>query len=667
MLAGRRTYSKWLIRGLVLFAAAMTVLAAVASREHNSTIGARDSVLSQYVGLEARNLQSSDPALAMQLALIAHRMFPTPAARSALLDVTAGEMPTRLLGPIGETGLALGDDGHRLAIAYQSAGQVKIYALKEAQLTWLSTVPAGSRTARVDAVAISPSGKLLAVGVSAGRVALWSLASPSHPAKLATLHTGTSAVRGLSFSPGGASLAAAEAGGGVQRWSLSDPHQPAPAPQLVAPGGIALEAVSYSHTGNTLSAVGAHGTVVSWDAHGGSAPLAVVRDGGATLTALTYSPDGRWLAVGSRDGRTLIWRLNGRGRAGGAPTSLSGHGNTAALAFSRDSRYLAAASGDRTARIWSTSGWAEVASLPHPAAVTGVAFSDGDRRLLSSDVAGTTVIWQVPPPSTNVVTSAVTRLTFSLTRPQLEVTTQDGATQRWDVVNEWRPTPAGAWDATPPSSAPANAYWLSTATTTATTPGTTTSGTTTVPVNPDAGANALKQTRATTPVVTSLLSPNGQLFVAAGANGLVYLWKVADPSDPQLATTLSGPRTPITQLALSPDGHTLAVATAGGHVWLYGVATVAKAYTTATLTAAPGKITALAFSPSDETLVAGSSDGRLTFWHFRPYLAINRICALSGTPITRSEWRQYVPQHSYNPPCANWTPPAPPQLPKSSG
>src|ERR1700739_2178219 len=113
MLTGRRTYSKWLVRGLVLFALAMTVLASIASREHNSTINARDSVLSQYVALEARNLQSSDPALAMQLALIAHRMFPTPQARSALLDVTAGEMPTRLLGPAGETDLALGDDGHR--------------------------------------------------------------------------------------------------------------------------------------------------------------------------------------------------------------------------------------------------------------------------------------------------------------------------------------------------------------------------------------------------------------------------------------------------------------------------------------------------------------------------------------------------------------------------
>src|SRR5579875_966917 len=136
MLTGRRSYPRWLVRGLVVFGVGMTAFAAVASREHHSAVGARDAVISQYVALESRNLESSDPALAMQLALIARRMFPTIEGRSTLLDTTAGEMPTRLLGPAGPTALALGDDGHRVAIAYRSAGQVRIYTLRQAQLTW---------------------------------------------------------------------------------------------------------------------------------------------------------------------------------------------------------------------------------------------------------------------------------------------------------------------------------------------------------------------------------------------------------------------------------------------------------------------------------------------------------------------------------------------------
>ncbi|MDE3131141.1 MAG: hypothetical protein KGL16_08290, partial [Acidobacteriota bacterium] len=70
-------------------------------------------------------------------------------------------------------------------------------------------------------------------------------------------------------------------------------------------------------------------------------------------------------------------------------------------------------------------------------------------------------------------------------------------------------------------------------------------------------------------------------------------------------------------------------------------------------------LTALAFSPSDNTLVAGGTNRRLSFWHYRPYQAVNRICALAGTPITADEWRRLVPGAPYAPPCANWKPPAP--------
>ena len=95
----------------------------------------------------------------------------------------------------------MGADGHRVAISYQSAGQVKIFSLRYSQLTPLATVTAGSRTALIDSVAISARGDLLAAGDSAGRVALWSLAAPRHPKLLATLGAGTGAVHGLSFSP----------------------------------------------------------------------------------------------------------------------------------------------------------------------------------------------------------------------------------------------------------------------------------------------------------------------------------------------------------------------------------------------------------------------------------------------------------------------------------
>ena len=351
--------------------------------------------------------------------------------------------------------------------------------------------------------------------------------------------------------------------------------------------------------------------------------------------------------------------------------SLPGAGAVTSLAFSHDSRFLAMGTASRAVRVVSTSGWKRVASLPHPVGVTGVAFSNRDRRVLSSDVAGSTMIWRFPSPSSYAFGSDVTGLSFSLTKPVLAVRTADGATGEWDLVDEWHPSPVGSWDATPLSAAPTTEYWMrlkEAATSTSTTSSTTTTSVTaTTTVNPAAGDRAVQQTRSLTKVTASLLSPNGQLLVAAGDNDEVYLWNVVDPSAPKLLNTLTGPTTPITHLALSPDGRRLAIATAAGHVWLFAVGTPAKASLQAKLIAARGRLTALAFSPSDDTLVAGGDERRLTVWHFRPYQAVNRICALEGTPITPNEWANYVPVASYNPPCANWTPPAPLQLPKTSG
>jgi WD40 repeat protein len=722
VITGRRSYPKWLVRGLILFAIGMTAFAAVASREHHGAENARNAALSELVAQKSRLLQASDPSLAMQLALVAYRLSQTSDARSTLIDTTAGEMPTRLTGRPGQTRLALGDNGHRVAIAYQGTNTVAIYGLRYAQLTLLATVPGSSRGALVDSVALSDNGHLLAVGDGTGHVTLWSLRAAAHPRQLAVLRAGSGAVPGLGFSPSGGALAAADSDGRVQRWSLASPAQPSLAAPLIAPGATALDAVSYSHDGKTLAAAGAHGLLVIWAAHGAATPLASSTTGTAQLRAVTFSPDGRTLAAGAGDGTVALFAVGASGMPTRLNDSLSTNGAINSLAFSRDGRYLAAATFAKAAPIWSTSDWSQVASLPHPASVTAVAFTDGDRRLITADTAGTSLLWQFPAPSSYMFDSALTGVTYSTTKPQLSVALASGRSNQWDTVDEWRAAPDGAWYAAPESAASPQAYWLHpssvitmtttsptgtvTSGTTTTASGTTTTGTRFVVVNPHAGDQALRRTQAQTTVLSSMLSASGLLFAAAGSDHLVWLWDVSDPASPKLLARLSGftsavtsvifsgnsqtlfaagadhtvriwsmgtpsapkelnvspllgPATAITRLALSPDNRTLAAATISGHVWLWGVANPSKASLDVTLVAARDRLTALAFSPSDNTLVAGGTNQRLTFWHYRPYQAVNRICALAGTPITPGEWQLYVPGAAYKPPCAKWTPPAP--------
>ena len=689
MITGRRPYPKWLVRGLVVFAAGMTVLAAIASREHHGSESAKNAAVSRLVAFEARSLEHSDPALGMQLALVAYRLSQTTEARSALLDATAGEMPTRVSGRPGQTALAVAEDGHLAAVAHQGDDQVVLFALRFGRLSRVAAITGGPRTARLNAVALSADGRLLATGDSSGQVTLWSLSRASSPRQLALLNASGVAVNGLSFSPGGSSLAAADIAGRVERWSLTDPTRPVGAAPLVATGQ--LDALSYSPDGRSLAAVGRGATVVVWSAHAGTRPLASVALGGAALTAVAYSPNGRMLAVGDRSGGVQVRALNARGIPAQNGGSLTTGGSIASLAFSRDGRYLAAGTAAKAAPVWSTASLTEVADLPHPAGVTGLAFTGGDRHLLTTDAAGTAMLWQFPAPSTYTFGSALTGLTYSTSSPRLAVTLQSGRTDQWNVADEWGAAPVGAWYASAPPAAPVQPHHAANA----------------VPaVNPHAGDQALRQTEAQTAVTSSLLSPDGELLAAGGSDHLVWLWDVSDPTSPQLLAKLSGfsagvsalifsgnsqtlfagsadhtvriwsvtkpakplqlpsspligPSTAITRLALSPDNHTLAVATVEGHVWLWAVANPSKASLTASLTAARGRLTALAFSPSDNTLVAGGANRRLTFWHYRPFEAVNRICSLAGTAITANEWKLWVQGASYNPPCARWTPPAP--------
>lgn len=700
----------------------MTIFGAVASREHHAAESGRNAALSELVALHAQDLENSDPSLAMQLALVAYGLSHTDSARSELVDVSAGELPTRLLGPGGTTLLAMGDDGHRIALGYTGDNRVAIYALRYSQLTLLAGVPGGYGFARVTAVALSDDGHLLAIGNSAGRVALWRISSARDPRRLAVLRAGgavANQVDGLSFSPGGGALAAAGSDGSVQRWSLADPAQPALAPPLVAPGRPQLEAISYSHDGTALAAVGAHGTLAVWPAHGGTAPLYSQALGGSTLDAVSYSPDGHTLAVGGAKGAVTFLSMSPRGAPAAAGPTVSAGAAVTALAFSRNGRYLAAATAARSARIWSTANRHFVASLPHPAGVDGLAFTDGDRHLLSTDSAGTTRIWQFPPPSSHIFGSMIDSLSYSPTEPTLTVSLASSHADAWDVVDAWRPAPRGAWYAAPASAALPDAYWLHppnviTRTTTSPT-GTVTSGTTTVASgtttvgtpfvvrNPRAGDLALRRTRAQAKVTGALLSRNDEFLAAITGGNRIWVWNVSDPARPILlgklavdgadsllysksdqtlfvdagqairiwslsssaspqelpSSPLTGPSTGIATMALSTDGGTLAGATAGGRVWLWSVANASKAHLIGSLSAATGPLTALSFNPSDNVLVAGGDDRRLTFWHYHPYQVVNRVCALAGTPITRYEWSIYVPGVAYKPPCLKWTPPAP--------
>jgi WD40 repeat protein len=101
-------------------------------------------------------------------------------------------------------------------------------------------------------------------------------------------------------------------------------------------------------------------------------------------------------------------------------------------------------------------------------------------------------------------------------------------------------------------------------------------------------------------------------------------------------------------------GGTLAVGSSDHKTWLWNIAEPAEPTLIGQpLTGPPDTVEAVAFSPNKATLASGSDDGTVRLWNFNVNDAIQRICVTTAGLLTRAQWRQYISQLPYNPPCAH--------------
>ena len=110
---------------------------------------------------------------------------------------------------------------------------------------------------------VSPDGKTLAVGDGGGKVWLWNLADPAHPARLGQpLTSPPGPINSVAFSPDRKTLAAAS-GDEIWLWNLADRARPARLGQpLTNPTG-GVSSVAFNPDGKTL-ATGSD-TVEEWN------------------------------------------------------------------------------------------------------------------------------------------------------------------------------------------------------------------------------------------------------------------------------------------------------------------------------------------------------------------------------------------------------------------
>lgn len=492
---------------------------------------------------------------------------------------------------------------------------VRLWNLANPHRPTLMATLAGAN-ALVYGVAFSPDGHILASGSFDGVVRLWDLTNPQHPMSMTPLVEHAGAVYEVAFSPDGHILASGNDNETVQLWNLANPRSPTPVATLTGHTG-SVNGVAFDPNGNTLVSSSFDGSLRLWDlTNPDHTTMAILNSHAAPVTAVGFSPDGHTLANSSADGAMRLWNLTDPHHPALATTLAGVNMVLRGAAFTRDGHILASGAADGTVRLWDlTDSHRPKSMIPlvgHAGIVRSVAFSSDGHLLASSGDDRTVRLWDFSNPShpapmailTNVDNSTI-GVAFSPDGRTLAGGATDDTIQLWDLTNSRHP----------------------------------------VRMSPLTGHGGF--------VYGEAFSPDGHILASGSADATVRLWDFTDPRHPTPMATLTGHTGPVYWVAFSPDGRTLASGSYDRTVRLWDLTDPHHPIPMPPLTGHMAPVRGIAFSPDGRTLASGDDARTIRLWDTHPEEAIKNICSLIVAPLTLTQWRQYIPDLPYNPPCDN--------------
>jgi WD40 repeat protein len=290
--------------------------------------------------------------------------------------------------------------GRGRAVAFSPDGKTLAVGMEDGKL-WLCDVPRapealswlahreGTEPREAWAVAFSPDGKTLASAGDDHAVRLW---DPATGEERRTLKGHDSLVTCLAFSPDGKLLATGSYDGTLRIWDAAGGREVASLPHP----SRSLWCLAFSPDGTFLASGGKDAKVRLWDTRT-CQPLPLPGATHAdTIHSLAFAPDGRSLVVSWGDGTLGVWWKDTRAPTGFSPADgASVH--LRALAFSPDGRTLATVH-DRegSVRLRRVGTWEELAVLgSHKTGARAVAFSPDGKTLVVGHLDGVIRLWHV--------------------------------------------------------------------------------------------------------------------------------------------------------------------------------------------------------------------------------------------------------------------------------
>jgi WD40 repeat protein len=642
---------------------------------------------------EAAGLLATDPALAMQLTIAAHRLDPTEDSRKAVLTLFASPYAARLtahtgtvhaVATAGDLLATAGDDATRLwdiadpnhprdlAVLRESATSVVLSADGRVAVTgtpagaslwnltdrthpkWIAPVGKDNLPMLSPAlVALSQDGRTLALSKE-NDVRLYDI-SAGEPRRLGTLTGGAEPVTSVAFSPDGATVLTTSADHAVRLWPVAGG-----APVVLTGSGTPLVAATFSPDGRFVAAAGEDGTVTMWRVADRTQVAGMVVRGGA-VRDVAFSPDGELLAATGDDQSTAVWDVREPARPR-LLVVLTGHSDAGTgVRFTPDSRTLITSSRDRTVRL------VDLAEV--------VAGRDGggalawDGTVLASGGAGTVRLFDMrdrhAPRPAHTVTGPGPALAPGLLATGGEL---------WDIHDPRRPRPRADVGAATGSALSHDGrflvtlhqngnpkLWSVTAPTRPLaelpTPGTRAAAfgdgvvatlghditlwNLSDPAHPEATALRSRMWSG------MALSRDGTLLAAMARDGVGWLWNVTDPRAPKVLGKIATGQ--VKAVAFSPDGRLLVTAS-GSTTRLWDVSDPRRPEEIAAWQH-NRTVAAVTFSPDGGAFAVTGTDGALRVWDVSVDVVERRVCAVAAPRLEEDVWERYLPDVPYQPVC----------------
>ena len=252
----------------------------------------------------------------------------------------------------------------------------------------------------VNGVAFSPEREQLVTVSSDNTVKLWQLKCKKKqdnvclqidgtPLKTMTQHTWW--VTDVSFSPDGKTFVTSSRDGTVKIWSSEGNLLQDISIKNDSGENNEVWGVSFSPDGQTIATANQDGTVTLLNLKG--IVLHTLKEHSDRVRDVNFSPDGKFIVSGSDDSTAILWQSDGT-----LVTRLEGHEATVnRLEFSSDSLTIATVSdGDaENVKLWNIDGTLLTTFQGHTARVKGVSFSPDGQTLATGSWDRTVRLWSL--------------------------------------------------------------------------------------------------------------------------------------------------------------------------------------------------------------------------------------------------------------------------------